>query len=138
MSTDKVITEARARIIWGDSVASVRDYLVSNGISSSDADTKVAEFNQERNCELRRMGFRNLLIGILLTGVSGVTLYLLFLGAWLGGGWLTSSNRLKVDALVFLAGVYGLWKIGRGVVYLVRPQSAHKSIPDIEQSDILE
>jgi hypothetical protein len=137
MPPDKVITEARARIIWGDSAASVCDYLVSNGISSSVADAKLAEFSLERNCELRRIGFRNLLVGIVLTGAASITLYLAFSVDRLGGGWLT-SGKLKVEGLVLLAGTYGLWKIGHGVFYLIRPQSEHKSIPDIEQSDILE
>jgi len=135
MLPDKLTTEARARIIWGDSAASVRDYLVSNGISRSDADTKVAEFSLERDRELRQIGFRDLLVGIVLSAASGFTLYLTFSVARLSGVWLT-SGKLKVDGLLLLVGMYGLWKIGRGVFYLIRPQSEHKSIADIEQADV--
>jgi len=44
----------------------------------------------------------------------------------------------KALAFVLMAACYGLWKVWTGIVYLIRPQSEHKSIPDIDQSDILE
>jgi hypothetical protein len=131
MTAEQVIIEARARIIWGDSVASVREYLVSNGISSPEADIKVAEFCLERNRELRQMGFRNLLIGILLVASSGIALWLILPRGYIGSAWVKSA------ALVLMAGCYGLWKLWVGISYLIRPQSEHKSLPDIEQSDIL-
>jgi hypothetical protein len=132
MSQEKIMTEARARIIWGDSAASVREYLVSNGISNAVADAKLAEFNLERNHELRRMGFRNLVVGLLLTGASGVTLWI----AMPHGA--ATSGIVRSLAFVLMSGCYGLWKLWTGIVYLILPQSEHKSIPDIEQSDNLE
>ena len=132
MNADKLISEARARIIWGESSSSVRDFLISNGISDSIADTRLKEFGVERNKELRKIGLRNVLIGIVLTGAAGITIYLPF--------FYGSSSRgiIKALAVVFLAGCYGLWKLVKGLVYLVRPQSEHKSISDIVQSDIIE
>jgi hypothetical protein len=44
MSPDKIISEARARIIWGESSSSVRYFLISNGISDSIADARLKEF----------------------------------------------------------------------------------------------
>jgi uncharacterized membrane protein len=132
MPPDKVITEARARIIWGDSAASVRDYLVSNGISSSVADAKLMEFSLERNRELRKIGIRSVLIGGLLTGAAVFTFFI-------ASHFTTATYGIvKLLALVLMAGGYGLWKLWTGIVYLVRPQSEHKSIPDINQSHILE
>lgn len=137
MNADQVITEARARIIWGEPFPSVHDFLTANGVSDAVADDKLAEFVLERSRELRRIGLRDLLVGIVLTSASGITLYLALSLHWLGGSWLAYGS-LKVEGLVFLAGVYGLWKIGRGVIYLVRPQSESKSIPDIIESDPIE
>ena len=132
MPPDKVITEARARIIWGDSAASVRDYLVSHGISSSVADAKLREFSLERNRELRRIGARSVLIGGSLTGAAVFTFIIT------SHLTISASGIAKLQALALMAGGYGLWKLWTGIVYLVRPQSEHKSIPDIDQSDILE
>jgi hypothetical protein len=49
MNPDKFISEARARIIWGEPSASVREFLVSNGVSGWVADAKLKEFELERN-----------------------------------------------------------------------------------------
>jgi len=132
MSADKLISEARARIIWGEPSLTVRDFLISNGVSDLVADAKVEEFMLERNRELRRIGLRNVLIGGLLTGAAGTTLYVASPIA------SATSGLIKVLAVVLLAGLYGLWKLVKGAVYLVCPKSEHKSIPDIMHSDLIE
>ncbi len=131
MDQNKLISEARARIIWGESSRSVRDFLISNGISATAADVKINEFNLERNSEIRNIGTKDVFVGLVLTCATGVTSYIII------------SNRASVIfsralGLVFLAGLYGLWKLLHGLIYLIRPQSVHSSIPDIIGSDILE
>jgi hypothetical protein len=54
-----------------------------------------------------------------------ITLYLA-----LAHGSGLSSSITRASGVVLLAGLYGLWKLVKGVIYLVRPQSEHKSIPD--------
>jgi hypothetical protein len=132
MSPDRVISEARARIIWGEPSLAIRDFLVSNGVSELAANAKLKEFEFERSRELRRIGLRNVLIGVVLTSAAGVTLYVAFAIA------SAASGLIKALAVVLLAGLYGLAKLVKGIVYLVRPQSEHKSIPDIVQSDLIE
>ena len=132
MKADKFITEARARIIWGEPTLFVRDFLISNGISDLVAHAKLKEFELERSKELRKIGLRNVLIGLVLASAAGFTLYLELPTA------SDSSGIIKALALVLLAGLYGLSKLVTGTVYLVRPQSEHKSIPDIVDSDIIE
>ena len=132
MNADKFISEARARIIWGEPSPSVRDFLITNGVSDLVVDAKLKEFELERNRELRGIGLRNVMIGIVLAGAAGITLYLTLPIA------SAASGIIKALAVVLLAGLYGLWKLVKGVTYLVRPQSEHKSIPDIIESDIIE
>jgi hypothetical protein len=131
-AADKIMTDARARIIWGESPHSVRDFLVSSGVSVDAADSKVLEFQLERNRELRRIGLRNVLIGGVLAAAASIALYLSFPIA------SATSGIVRALAVVLLAGLYGWWKLIKGIVYLLRPQSEHKSIPDIQQSDLIE
>jgi len=133
MEPDKLISEARARIIWGEQSLAVRDFLIANGISDMVADAKIREFNLERNREIRSIGIRNTLIGVVLTGAAAITLY-----TALPPGSGLSSGITRALGVVLLAGFYGLWKLVKGVIYLVRPQSEHKSIPDIIEPDIIE
>ena len=125
-----ILTEARARIIWGESSSSVRYFLTSNGISDTDADAKIKEFNAERNAEIRRLGIRDILIGVALIGTAGILLYSLFAGSHIPSLTVRSAKGYGV---VVLAGFYGIWKLVNGIIYLVRPQSEHESIPDITE-----
>jgi hypothetical protein len=131
-SPDKIMTDARARIVWGESPQSVLESLVSKGVSIDAASKKVQEFELERNQELRRIGVRNILEGGVLAAAASVALYL---GLRVSSA---TSGIIRVLAIVLLAGIYGFWKLIKGIVYVLRPQSEHKSIPDIEQSDLLE
>ncbi|HSU57569.1 MAG TPA: hypothetical protein VLT36_26240 [Candidatus Dormibacteraeota bacterium] len=131
-AADKLMTDGRARIIWGDSPQSVREFLVSNGVSVYAAETKVREFELERNRELRRIGLRNILIGGVPAAAASIALYLSAPVA------SATSGTVRALAVVLLAGLYGCWKLIKGIVYLVRPQSEHKSIPDIQQADLIE
>ncbi len=132
MSADKIISEARARVFWGEPSSAVRDFLVANGVSADVAEARIKEFESERRQELRRMGFRNVLIGGTLAAAASVALCLALPVA------SASSGYVSLLAVVLLAGVFGFWKLVKGVVYLVRPQSEHGSIPDIAQSDLIE
>jgi hypothetical protein len=46
MSPDKIISEARARVIWGEPSPAVRDFLISNGVSVGVAAAKLKEFGK--------------------------------------------------------------------------------------------
>jgi hypothetical protein len=125
MDPDKLITEARARIIWGEELSSVREFLTSNGMSGADADAKIQEFNLERNREIRGIGLRNTLIGLGLSGGAGIAIYL-----FTANRYSHRSGRAVISFAVL--GIYGLWKLLKGIFYLLRPQSEHKSISDID------
>jgi hypothetical protein len=126
-----IMTEARARIIWGEPPSSVRDYLTSKGISDSEAESAIARFCAERNGEIRRIGVRNTFIGAILVCGGGVTVYLcLRLGY--------SSGFLRGAVAGMIGVLFGIWKLYSGIIDLVRPQAEHRSVPDISGSDPVE
>jgi hypothetical protein len=49
MSIDKIISEARARVIWGEPSLTVRDFLIANGVSAAAVEAKLKEFQFERS-----------------------------------------------------------------------------------------
>ncbi len=81
---------------------------------------------------MRRIGVRDLVIGGALAGIAGVALYMAFPIA------STSSGILKALAVTLMAGLYGLWKLLKGIICLVRPGAERRSIPDVEQSGLIE
>jgi len=109
IETNKLFTEARARIIWGDSSLSVHDFIISNGISDTVVDVKIKEFLLERNTELRKIGIRYILIGPLLTGAAGITLYIIF-------PHFTTYAQAVCAAMLVIIGGYGIWKLVTGII----------------------
>ena len=130
MDTEKLITEARANIIWGEDAESVRDFLTSNGMSGPEADEQIKAFNRERNLEIRKKGVKDTLIGAVLMAVSGGLIYLMLTASEIPHSSTSSGKALGV---LMLGAGYGLWKLVNGIVYLVRPQSEHQSITELEE-----
>jgi hypothetical protein len=130
MDTEKLITEARANIIWGEDAESVRDFLTSNGMSGPEADEQIKAFNHERNLEIRKKGIKDTLIGAVLVAVSGSLIYLMLTASEMPH---SSTSAGKALGVLMLGAGYGLWKLVNGIVYLVRPQSEHQSITELEE-----
>jgi hypothetical protein len=96
-----------------------------------------ADENRKRIQELRRIGFQKLLAGVVLLFAVGVLCFIfldedadLHSHSYSGGSYLHGRGL----GMVLLAGVFGLWNIVRGVIYLVRAQSGDdhyaKSVED--------
>ena len=124
MDHDALISEARARIVWGESRPSVCEFLTSNGISESEAGARIREFQRERNGEVRRLGIQSVLIGTLVVSLAGILLYLGFGGPEFGGD-------IHGLAVAIAAGIYGIWKLTKGGIYLLRPQAEDGSIGEM-------
>ena len=130
MITDDLIVEARARIIWGDDPASVRYFLTSNGVAAVEADAKIEELRLERNAEIRKLGIRDVLIGVALIAPAILFSCMLFARSHIPSLTVRSGKGYGVLALAVL---YGLWRLVNGVIRLARPKSEHGSIPDISE-----
>ena len=122
-----ILSEARARIIWGEPPSSVRDYLVSHGLSSAEAGAKIKEFNAERNATIRKVGLKNTIVGAALVLVTGGICYICLRDPKFSGNYFALRNI----ATIVLVGLYGCWKLINGIIYLVRPQSEDESITEI-------
>ncbi len=134
MKPEVLLSEARARIIWGEPSASVRDFLTSNGISEFDAEEQISIFSTERNSEIRQIGIKNTLIGAALTVGAVLFFFLSFkysefprMNSRHGGSLAT------IAILTAIGGFYGLWKLIDGIGCLVRPESEARSISDISE-----
>jgi hypothetical protein len=131
MEPNEIVTEARARIIWGEPASFVRDSLISKGYSENEADAQIREFCAERNAEIRRIGVRDIVIGGALVLVASLIFYFCFGNLHFG---LTVTHIFgKFLGIVAVGLVYGLWKLVTGVFYLVRPQSEEESITEISE-----
>jgi hypothetical protein len=134
MKPDDLISEARAKIIWGDPSSSVRNFLTANGISDIDADAVVKKINAERNSEIRTNGIKKTFLGAALVVGAGLFFYLSLKHVDLDQMTNRGAQGFTAMAIVIaIGGFYGLWKLIDGVNYLLRPQSEEKSISEISE-----
>lgn len=117
---EKLAWEARAKIMWGDSATDVKEWLVDNGLSSQQAADILARCLEERDAEFRRRGFLEIIIGLaLVVGPLAVAGIMVFGLRILYGGWM---------GLAFLVALYGLYRLGRGVCWVVRGGTSEGSL----------
>ena len=134
MPTDNIITEARARIIWGEEPDSVRAFLISNGMPATDADAALKNFAHERNAEIRKIGIRDAVIGGALLAGAGIAYYYLSKSSFMhnpSGGRRHGYGYLYI--YVIMVALYGLWRLIKSIPHLARPKSEHGSIPDLSE-----
>jgi hypothetical protein len=96
----------------GDSADDVEDWLTDNGLSSQQAADILDRCLEERDVEFRKRGFLEIIIGLaLVVGplafVGIMVLALRMIHAGLAG-------------LCYLVVLYGLYRLGRGVCWVVR------------------
>jgi len=132
MKPADLISEARAKIIWGEPSSSVRSFLTAKGISDIEAEAAIKQFDDERNSEIRSIGIKKTFIGAALTIGAGVFFYWSFKHVDIDQMNSRSARGFVTMVLVIaIGGFYGLWKLMDGITYLVRPRSVVKSISDI-------
>ena len=135
MNNNDLIVEARARITWGEEADSVRLFLISNGMSEGEANDLINNLTIERHVEIRKLGIKEVLIGVSLLGAVGVFLYLFINSAKTSPISDTTSARGYVFCAIITlyAFIYGLWRLMNGIIRLVRPKNDEGSIPDISE-----
>lgn len=115
---NKLSTEARCRIIWGDDPDSVRDYLRKEGISDKQAEEEIRSLLDERHSTIRENGIRELIISVVFLILLGLALYLLML--------LVEEHpsnyyiRRTIAPLMGVAGLGFIWNLWKGTNALLK------------------
>src|SRR6185295_1791130 len=111
---NQALTEARAKIFWGDPPVEGIKRLMLEGISYEEASSLVAPMVQERNATLRGIGLRKTLIG---SGLVCVPILAWFI--------FTSQGYLpiKLFGVTVVLGLWGGWMLLNGIITLVAPRS---------------
>ncbi|MFC1597280.1 hypothetical protein ACFL5Q_04995 [Planctomycetota bacterium] len=120
---ERALNEARAKIIWGDSVDEVRERLEDWGVSSEQIDELLATTLQERAVEFRKRGIVELVIG-----AAVLVPPLLIVGAMYLSGVVVSRLALFLALLCYAVALYGLYRCARGVWWLFRGAKSEGSL----------
>ena len=102
--------------------------MVARGLSATEADAAIQEFSRERFAEIRKMGIKNVCMGATLVGVTSIPIYVIYASPV---GQIVRLNSGRITGILACVGLYGLWKLTNGILYLVRPEAEDRSITDL-------
>jgi hypothetical protein len=113
--------EARAKISWGDSREEVIQYLMIQGFPAQEALPLVQELLSERLATVRRNGIRNIFTGVSLMFVPVVALIIFA---------CFKVFLLYLMAIAVMVGLYGGWRLLKGILMLVAPKMESGDVAD--------
>ena len=116
------IRDARARILWGDPVATVLDSMMEAGVDGAFAQTVVKEAMKERGAEIRASGIKEILVGGVVLVVGTVAFLTVFLSGMI-------SMVLVGGSMTFA--LYGAFRILRGITRLIAGPRAAIDVSDL-------
>jgi hypothetical protein len=141
---EKLAWEARARITWGETTDSVRDWLRESGADEVSAQDIIAICLKERGRSLRLKGLRDLVIGAtsILLGYCGYIVGVLIAQHVEKRLYVPGKNPgarvlILFGTVGFLALLYGFHLAFRGCVRLVlgaRTKGADSDVGDLSPS----
>ena len=104
LTRDAVITEARAKVIWGESSEAVFSFLQTKGFGDKEAGELLGSLFAERCAEIRKEGLKRMAVGCA------------FLACTLAGYFFHSQGSLSHRAFsaTIVLGFWGLWKLSDG------------------------
>jgi len=121
LRVERLLSEARTKIIWGDPVDEVREWLEDRSVSSQRIDEVVAESLEEREIGFRKKGITELVIGAVVVVPS-----LLFLGV----AHLIGGTYLGIAFLWYAVLLYGFCRCARGAWWLLRGAKSEGTLAD--------
>jgi hypothetical protein len=135
---DRLLTDATARITWGDFPGDVCGHLIRQGMDPEQARKLVNRLARERSAEVRRRSALKLAAGAGMILAALVFFGLLPWRQWSNdlNQWSGSSRRGLGSMLLAIfggLGVTGLWGVWRGIWGLLLPQS--EELTDVTTED---
>jgi|GEM_PF-1822690 len=133
--SERLLTEAAARVTWGEPAETVVEFLTGNGMDYGEAARVVNQLVHERNAEVRARSMRRLGLGI--AALLAAAIFFAFL-PW--QEWYESLNKHRrrrrsgpgdwMIIGVICLGIAGLWQAWRGIWGLITPQA--EELSDVE------
>jgi len=126
MDFDKLETEARAKIFWGDSPESVIAYLQTQGATPEEAKSITDSMQRERLESIKASGVKKMIGGGLLIAVP-VAAYFFFVSL--------GRVPLKLFGITIAVGAFGLWKFMDGTLNVFSPHLHRGGLGEVDQED---
>ena len=120
----KAMTEAKARIIWGEPYDHVSSWLQGFGLSAHECQTALQDALSERARTMRARGTRNCIIGLLLGGIGTIGIVTITQESAIRG----ASRSVGVSIVALFVGI---WCVCTGIDRLISGARAKGSLAEM-------
>jgi len=127
---EKLLVDARARLVWGEPPDDVRNMLLDNGLDTQFVDNVMHSIQTSRGRSMRKKGFRDTAIGAAV--VVGTTIWavtFVAIGFNMGRYYRPFFGVAGISSFVFC---YGWYLIFRGAERLIFGAHAEGADSDLE------
>lgn len=121
-TTESLIYEARARIMWGDKPDQVMEWLHENGVGEQISRDIIRTSLIERAKEVRSRGVSEAVVGLLIAAAGG---------AGIGGMYYIGFMQSRVFALCGLAIAFGAFRLLRGIGWILEGGKTSGSVSNL-------
>jgi len=121
--SEKILSEARAKIIWGHPVEESIELLMNNGFERRRAEEQIGIFINERAKDIRSQGISDTLKGVGLLILSAIIVAVLY---------SDGTPRFRRLTLPGLIAVFGVWKLIQGFHRITGGAKIKGSVSDLE------
>jgi hypothetical protein len=123
---DQTFNEARAKIIWGEPVEEVREWLSFKNLPSAQVEGIIAACLRERAAEFRKKGIRSIIIGALIIIPCSLLAVLIYRAILID----IDTAQSPVTGACYVAILYGSYRCVNGVWWLIRGAKSEGSLSD--------
>ena len=121
LTREQMETQARAKILWGESQEAVVTFLISYGMDAQEAWGVVQELQAERAATIRVSGIKKIIIGVVCVLVP-IGSFVAFKKA--------GVLPVKLFAVTVVIGLFGGWKFVSGIFNIIFPESEQGDLAD--------
>jgi len=121
IGAQQALTEASAKISWGDAPQEVAKFLMLHGFSAADANAEAQKLYLERVAAIRGRGVIKL-----FAGIGCMLVPVIALATMLYSGVI----YIKALAITIMVGLWGLWLTIKGIFMLAAPKSESGDIEE--------
>lgn len=118
---ESVETEARAKIMWGDTPEDVTKFLMMKGVPVHEAKALTETFFKDRAAATRGNGIRKIITGF---GMMCVPVIAFVIMKAIG------IIFIKLLGIAGAVGLYGAWQFLDGIIKVVAPKMEHGDVAD--------
>jgi len=128
---EKLLVDARARLVWGEHPDDVRNMLLDSGLEPQFVDNVMHTMQTKRGRSMRKRGMKDALLGAgIIVGTTVWALGFLAISLHAGDYWRPFFGLATISSFAFFYGWFLVYRGAERLVFGARADGADSDIED--------